>query len=330
MGEGDFPALPLDRSVFPNAPARLFAAVYFPTATLIPTPTRFTGALPLPPSSNGFSLVLYGHALRTDFEPVDGHPLNRDFTTVDTILSHLASYGCVCLAPDLSWSAGEANREDWQREAVIFTYLYQFLGGKLNHELFNDQVNLSNVIMVGHSHRAGTVVNAGRALPLVQGPKTLAYGLIAPEDGGDTASDINNVLVLGGMLDYQELQDSQPIKAYKGSAVPKTQVLIPGANHYGYTDLVGPNNEAVCDCTTGQINLLDSNGTISRVAQQQIGAAYLAAMVRYYALGDATTRGYLAGQEVVDGLDGYGIQVQAAGFGPLLLPTAPPTRATQP
>jgi hypothetical protein len=323
LGEGGFPPLPLDPNQIPGAPTKLSAAVYFPTDTVIPSPTRFSGALPLAAGPYKFPLVLYGHAIRTASEPVAGHPLNRDFTTVDTILGHIASYGCVCLAPDLSWSGGVAQKADWQREAVVFVKVFQYLAVTLNHQLFNDQVRMTSVMLVGHSHRAGTVVNAGRALPFFQGPKPLAYGLIAPEAGGDTGGDISNLLVLGGTLDID--QAAAPQTAYGGSATPKTWVEIPGANHFGYTDLVSPDNLAVCNCSTGQINLLDENGTISRADQQQTAAAYLAALARYYVLGDGSARGYLSGERQVEGLNVTGIQLQAQGVSP---PTPTPSRPT--
>lgn len=318
LGEGGFPALQLDKNQFPGAPSKLLAAVYFPTDTVIPSPTQFSGALPLAKGPYQFPLVLYGHAIRTEIEPSAGHPVNRDFTTINTILSHLASYGCVCLAPELSWTGGAPQKADWQREAVVFVKYYQLLVATLNQQVFNNQLRLGSVVMVGHSHRAGTVVNAGRGLPFSQGPKPLAYGLIAPESGGDTESDISNLLVLGGTLDT--LQAAAPQGAYSHGAAPKTWVEIPGANHFGYTDLVSPDNVAVCQCDTGQINLNDNNGAISRDAQQQTAAAFLAAMVRYYALGDGSMRGYLSGERPVEGLSVTGVQVQAQG-----LPFSPPT-----
>jgi hypothetical protein len=312
LGEGGFPALQLDKNQFPEAPSKILAAVYFPTDTAIPSPTQFNGKLPLTKGPYQFPLILYGHAIRTAIEPSAGHQLNRDFTTVGAILSHIASYGCVCLAPDLSWISGAAIKADWQREAVVFLKYYQLLVSTLNQQVFNNQLRLGSVVMIGHSHRAGSVVNAGRGLPLFQGPKPLAYGLIAPELDADMGTDIANVLVIGGTLDTD--QGASPQAAFMSGAPPKTRVTIPGANHYGYTDLVSPENLAVCNCAGEQINLLDENGTISRDDQQLTGAAFLAAMVRYYALGDGSVRGYLSGQRLIEGLNVPGIQVQTQGL----------------
>ena len=65
---------------------------------------------------------------------------------------------------------------------------------------------------------------------------------------------------------------------------------------------------------------------------QQTGAAYLAALFRYYTLGDSTARRYLTGQQPVEGLDAYGVSVQitSAGFGTLQRPTPLPSLGTQP
>jgi hypothetical protein len=60
-------------------------------------------------------------------------------------------------------------------------------------------------------------------------------------------------------------------------------------------------------------------GDLSRDAQQRTGAAYLAALTRYFALRDGDMRPYLVGERAVEGLELFGvtgIQVQAEGFGP--------------
>jgi hypothetical protein len=279
--------------------------------------------LPLAKGPYQFPIVLYGHALRY-LEDVADHPYDQDFTTVGTILSQLASYGCVCVAPDLSWSDESGS---WQQEAPVFIAVYHYLAATLNQHLFNNQLRLTSVVLIGHSHRAGSVVNAGRVLPQFQGPTPLAYGLIAPEFGGDTGNDITNLLVLGGSLD--NMQSAEPGVAFTMSANPKTWVQIPGANHFGYTDLVSPDNVANCGCSTGS-NLNDNNGTILRAAQQQVAGAYLAAMVRYYALGDGSTRDYLSGDRQVEGLSVTGLQLQEAGLVPQTPTSSRPTVSTHP
>src|SRR5439155_24938357 len=103
-------------------------------------------------------------------------------------------------------------------------------------------------------------------------------------------------------------QNANATGAFMAGGKPKTLVMIPGANHFGYTDICPENNA----CSI----LLDENGTISREGQQQAAAAYLAALVRFFALGDETMRPFLAGERIIDGLDAFGVtglQVQADG-----------------
>jgi hypothetical protein len=82
-------------------------------------------------------------------------------------------------------------------------------------------------------------------------------------------------------------------------------VTIRGANHFGYTDICAPDNHCALNVPPG---------TITRANQQLAGASYLAALVRYYALADATARPYLSGEKQVEGLEAVsGIQVQMQG-----------------
>ena len=128
----------------------------------------------------------------------------------------------------------------------------------------------------------------------------LAYGL--------SGRDLHPLLVIGGSLDID--QGARPDLAYAKGGNPKTLVMIPGANHYGYTDICPPDNGC------NNIGLFDENGTITRDAQQKAAAYYLAAL-RHFVLGDPTTRPYLSGDQIVPGLENYvtGIQVQSSGFG---------------
>ena len=167
-------------------------------------------------------------------------------------------------------------------------------------------------------HAGGILGGFGRHL------NALAYGLIAPESGGDTTADVHKLLVLGGTKDLD--QGADPQGAYMEAGRPKTWVTIPGANHFGYTDICPADNS----CDSGA-DLDDEDGTITRDAQQQTAAAYLAALLRYYIQGDSTVRPYLTGQQQIAGLDALGvsgIQVQQQGF--VTLPTPPPTAVTHP
>lgn len=299
---------PLSQREFPTIPSKVLAAVYYPYFAgidhRVPTTDPFSpnvGHMPLGP----FPLLLYAHGFRET--PLTDHstpPFNRDFTSAEVMLRRVASYGCVALAPDLSWMPDSPSpQEAWDRRATVLVAYYQYLISTLNFVLFENQVDLSHVVLVGHSRGGGGATHAGRRLRAMSSPpRSLSYGLIAPEYGGDTGSDIQDLLVVGGSLDDTLNSGAEPDTAYMEAGTPKTWVTIPGANHFGYTSLCPPNNS----CET--VHLVDVNGTISRAAQQLTAGSYLAALVRYYALGDATALPYLNGKQIVEGLETLGVQ----------------------
>ena len=257
------------------------------------------------------------------------HPADRDFTSVATMLQHVTTYGCVCIAPDLSWLMddvwGTSVANTFLERAVVLVNYYEYLQS-LNASVFKGQLDFTRVLVVGHSTGAGGAVQAGGILGgFGRHLNALAYGLIAPEFGGGSNANVHNLLVLGGTLDDQ--QDANPQGAYMAAGTPKTWVTIPGANHFGYTDICPPTTPA----TTAPASST-RDGTITRAAQQQTAAAYLAALLRYYIQGDSTVRPYLTGQQQIAGLDALGvsgIQVQQQGF-LLLSATPPPTFVNHP
>lgn len=301
-----------------EVPPSVKAAVYYPTVMSNENNTLSIA------QSGPFPVLLYAHAYRGGQSALVGsHMADRDFTSVATMLQHVTTYGCVCVAPDLSWLLDD----DWGLEvsptntflerAVVLVNYYEYLQS-LNDSVFNKQLDFTRVLVVGHSTGAGGAVRAGGILGgFGRHLNALAYGLIAPEFGGGSNANVHNLLVLGGTVDDQ--QDADPQGAFLAASAPKTLVTIPGANHFGYTDICPADNS----CDSGA-HLLDENGTITRAAQQQTAAAYLAALLRYYIQGDSTVRPYLSGQQQIAGLDALGvsrIQVQQQGF---LFPATPP------
>jgi hypothetical protein len=310
-------------------PRQVLAAVYYPFQGSNVRDHRVPTPNPLNLVKGPYPLLLYEHG----FRPPEGgcsvaSPLNRDFTTVDVMLRHVASWGCICVAPDLSWLPGGLPADDpgYQDEfdlrAVVLVDYYIYLASVLNDALFAQQLDVSRVVLVGHSTGAGGATHAGSIMGISAGfgsahphPKSLAYGLIAPIPRTADA-DVHHLLVLGGGRDI--LQGADPLGAFTAGGGPKTLVTIPGANHFGYTDLCDANN--VCQAN----GVGDPSGTITRAAQQIAGAAYLTALMRYNALGDARALPYLTGAKPMEGLDALAIQVQAQGFRatpPLPVPT---------
>src|SRR5262245_60722240 len=155
--------------VGPQLPANIHAAVYYPSAAGIGTPLpplpvatrdpRSSIPNPLSIASGPFPVLLYAHAYRDPLGSACGgaHPSTRDFTSVATMLRHVASYGCVVVAPDLSWIPGGFNPATFDyykygivlRAQVLMRYYDRLMS--LNSRLYAEQLDLSRLIMAGHS-----------------------------------------------------------------------------------------------------------------------------------------------------------------------------------
>jgi hypothetical protein len=297
--------LPVDAAL----PTSIKAAVYYPYDASASNPIHISTQGPFP-------ILLYAHGFRSTLLTCDTSlPIDRDFTRSDFMLRHVATYGCVAISPDLSWLPGGLTLDDpgypdlFSFRASVLAQYYQYLG-ELSTGLFANQLDLSRVVLVGHSTGGGAATQAAPLIKFISSHQPVAFGLVAPIPIPSSATpNVQNLLVLKGALDTMEGAD--PDAAYTAGAGPKTLVTIPGANHWGYTNLCGPDNTCV------GAEVLDPPGTISGAGQQNTGAAYLAALVRLYALGDVTARPYLTGGEMVEGLDIYGvtgIQVQQEGY----------------
>ena len=84
-------------------------------------------------------------------------------------------------------------------------------------------------------------------------------------------------------------------------------VMIPGANHLGYTDICPPDN------TCGRAGIRDPDGAILRADQQRVGAECLAALRRFYALGETKLVSFLNGSAIPDDVTSLNLQVQSQG-----------------
>jgi predicted dienelactone hydrolase len=258
--------------------------------------------------------MIYAHSYRDPLGTACGgsHPSTRDFTGADAMLRHVASYGCIAIAPDLSWIPGgfvpgsfdEMRYAIGLRADVLVAYYLHLKA--LNSPLFAQRLDLSRIVMAGHSTGGPGCVKAGIFL---RKTASVSFGLIAPIPLPYLVIPGDKTLVLKGTFDT--LQGANPDQNYLLSGPRKTFVTIPGANHFGYTDLCPPNNHAA------DVGLFDQNGTIPRNAQQLAGAAYLAALMRYYAQGDETARPYLSGEKQILELTNAGaagIQVISQGL----------------
>lgn len=299
--------------VGPQLPAHIRAAVYFP----IRPPSDDSTAWHLPRVAVGpFPVLLYAHCFRDPLGTACGgsHPSTTDFQGVGAMLRHVASHGCVVVAPDLSWLPGGALPASYDPfiysialRALVLTAYFEHLRW-LNGELFDGQLDLTRLVLAGHSTGGPAAVEAGHLLREQAALQSLSYGLLAPIPYGRESAR-GNVLVVAGSLDT--LQGATPEAVYEGAGPPKTLVTLPGANHFGYTDLAGPDNHSA------DVGLYDNNGAIPRDAQQLAGAAYLTALLRYHAKDDGTMRTYLTGDSPIVELEragAPGIRVVSEGF----------------
>lgn len=299
-----------------SPPALVPASVYYPAhsgSTSVDVPIEHLPVGPLP--GGRFPVVLYAHARRVPVCPTTPtfsgvtdpslFDITQDYTRVGYVLRHLASHGCVVVAPDLSWLGGivdggdslQTSSASTLRSRVLVAY-YQYLQ-TLNASHFSNQLDLSHVLLVGHSTGGSACLFARGDLVAAGGPEPVAIGLLAPATtpfGASLAARARTVLIFEGTRDFD--QQANPEDVYQQAGIPKALVKIPGANHFGYTDICSPDNKL---CVAN-----DPPGAIIRLAQQITAAAYLSALMRRYALNDTAMQVYLSGQRIIEGLDTFG------------------------
>lgn len=285
-----------------SVPAQIQVSVYYPAVNGSDSPS-----VPIqvdPTSGKKYPIVLYAHAKRMPVCPANFpqvkdaslFDIKQDFTHVGFLLSHLASHGCVVAAPDLSWLTGIEDADDWgsisSGRAQILVALYQYLL-LLNAALFFKRMDLSKLLLMGHSSGGAACLIARAHLIAAGAPVPVAMGLLAPATTNvvsGLAAQAPPILVLKGTNDYS--QGANPDQVFQAAGAPKALVTVPGANHYGYTEICSADNTA---CAAD-----DPPGTIPRVGQQLTGAAYLAALMRRFALNDTTVQPYLNGQRAME------------------------------
>jgi dienelactone hydrolase len=245
-----------------------------------------------------YPLILYAHAKRkkitcTELVPDGLDPdlayYSLDYTRVDDMLSHIASWGFVIVAPDLGWllaliesgSVEDIDNRDQPHvfpRARILIALHDALLEKSN-AWFSDGVNPERLGLFGHSNGATACLGASTRLA-----NTRILGLLAPalEDLA-AAQNGHPALVIGGTNDTNE--GANPDAVYTRLTGQKFLVKIGGANHLGYTDLCSADNRVCMD--------QDPAGDIPREVQQETAAAYLTAAARAFLYDDEPMLSYL-------------------------------------
>jgi hypothetical protein len=268
-----------------NAPTQVFtkpssikAMVYYPGGVgsedvSQPIPTGYT------PKS--WPLVLLAHA-RRPFLCLAAYPPQVDSSLFDAVKDYqrvgflldenLVSYGCAVVVPDFSLLA----QSDF--DGV-------------------DRGHVQRVVLVGHSTGGTACLRARGEIVSSGGPESLAVALIAPAISAialplAAEQTPHALMVLKGTNDTK--QGANPDAVYGSAKPPKVLVTLSGVNHFGYTDICDMDNQ-VCAAD-------DVPGSITRFSQQLAAGAYLAALIRRFALGDSAVNPYLAGESLITGL----------------------------
>jgi hypothetical protein len=244
-----------------------------------------------------FPLILYAHAKRRwltcpEQVPAGIDPgasdVTRDFTRVDHMLSHIASWGFVIAAPDLGWllpaietgdidTIDDASHPGTYPRARILIALHEMLVAD-NDAMFLGRMNPVMLGLFGHSSGGAACLAARRKLD------ARILGLVAPGVSQLTLAEANyTTLVIAGTNDTA--QGANPDEVYARLTGARFLVRLGGANHLGYTELCTSDNRTCLD--------LDPAGDISRLVQQETAAAYLTAAARSFLNGDAGMLSYL-------------------------------------
>jgi fermentation-respiration switch protein FrsA (DUF1100 family) len=263
----------------------LQAAIYYP-ATVDGEGTPLAGGGPFP-------LIVFGHAKRF---PMAGTPPDntQDFLQLSGILSHLARWGFLSIAPDMSPSPGNPS---FYEDAV----LYMLAENTRSGSPFKGRVKTGGVGALGHSTGGfGAYEWANRSF---SGIPVQAMGLIAP--GAYQQSSLaffapRPVLIIHGTKDGGQFGvGNTPLTLYASALPTKHLVIIDGANHFGYTDAIKVPSPG------------DGVATISQSDQQMIAKAYLTAFFRRYLKAATEENDYLVGIRPVETLESFNITVEA-------------------
>jgi dienelactone hydrolase len=269
-----------------STPVRNTAVVFYPA-----TADRENA----PVASGSFRLLIVGHAKRF---PGTSLPTDtrQDFRQVSALLGHLAGWGFVCIAPDISWLVSNLGHR--QRVALEDAGRHMAAEHSRAGSPFEGRISTAGRGLIGHSAGGWAAILAGASGEL----SIDATALIAPAADAEALSNIaafspRPVLVFHGTADTSSLGNGdRAFEIFDAANAPKHLVVIGGANHFGYTDGISSGLEPA---------------DISREDQQRIAKAFLTAFFRRYLRGVAAAADYLTGDQTIEGLEAFDITVEA-------------------
>lgn len=275
-------------------PATNKAVIFYP-ATVDGQDTAVAAGGPFP-------ILVFAHGRRQPlcslaWEPCPGAPSDTgdDFRQLSGILSHLARWGFVSIAADLSWLADTFGIDSWtlvlSDAATYIVAEHTRAGSPLEGKL-----QIAAISLLGHSTGGFAAIELATSGLL----SVDALGLLAPAGGADSVVKFapKPILVVHGTQDTGSFGDGgQSVNVYAAAGPAKHIVTIDGANHFGFTD--------------GLCILKDPPATIGQADQQKIAKAYLTAFFRRYVQDAVEVEDYLTGARPVEELDAFTVTVQS-------------------
>lgn len=269
-----------------STPARNTAVVFYPATV---------GGENAPMAPGPFRLLIFGHAKRFAGTSLPTDP-KQDFRQVSALLGHLAGWGFVSIAPDMSWLVSNLGHR--QRVALEDAGRHMVAEHSRSGSPFEGRISSAGMGLIGHSAGGFAAILAGAsgALPID------ATALIAPAADAEALSNIADfsprpVLVFHGTADTSDFGNGdRAFEVFDAAGPPKHLVIIGGANHFGYTDGIESGAEPA---------------DISRDDQQRIAKAFLTAFFRRYLRGVSAAADYLSGEQAIEGLEAFDITVEA-------------------
>ncbi|AUX28696.1 MULTISPECIES: alpha/beta hydrolase [Sorangium] len=250
-----------------------------------------------------FPVIAIAHERRLPTSSVTagaGSPagIGQDYRQLAGVMAHLARWGFVVIAPDLSWLA--PDDAPLRRAAVLRDALSHLRAGSRGPLL----ADFDRVGALGHG------LGAQAALALALDPAcpfhVRALALLAPAGEPEGSPPIDAlaprpVLVVRGTAD--PISASVPATLYGRARAPKHLVTLPGASHFGYTT------------SLGLAEPLDGPAELPRREQQAIAMGYLAAFFSGYLRDARRCLDALSGKESLEGLEAREIPVSAETAG---------------
>ncbi len=249
-----------------------------------------------------FPIIIVGHGRRNpscvpNWQACPGAPtdIKEDYRQLSGILSHLARWGFVSIAPDIWWLASTFGGDDWDlvlADAIPYIIAENTKSGSP----FKGKLKTTEVALMGHSTSgAASIRLAGSGKFSVA-----ALALLAPASGAGTVASLapKPIIVFHGTQDVGPFGDQgQSVNVYSAAGPRKHMVTLGGGNHFGFCD-------SLCI-------LNDPPGTLAQADQQRITKAYLTAFFRRYLNGVGEVEDYLTGIRQVEELEAFTITVNA-------------------